>query len=66
MLGHWLRRNCLLKDALERMVDEKKVRGRRRYQTIDSITINGLYTDTKRKTEKRTECENAGQNTMMD
>ena len=28
-LGHWLRRNCLLKDALEGMVNGKKVRGRR-------------------------------------
>ena len=27
-LGHWLRRNCLLKDALEGMVNEKKVRGK--------------------------------------
>ena len=27
--GHWLRRNCLLKDALEGMVNGKKVRGRR-------------------------------------
>ena len=30
-LGYWLRRNCLLKDALEGMVNGKKVRGRRRY-----------------------------------
>ena len=29
-LGHWLRRNCLLKDALEGMVNGKTVRGRRR------------------------------------
>ena len=43
-LGHWLR-NCLLKDALEGMVNGKKVRGRR----------NGLYEDTKRKAEKRVE-----------
>ena len=26
-LGHWLRRYCLLKDALEGMVNMKKVRG---------------------------------------
>ena len=51
-LGHWLRRNCLLKDALEGMVNGKKVRGRR-YQMIDKIMINGLYEDTKNKTEKR-------------
>ena len=55
-LGHWLRRNCLLKDALEgTMVSGKKVRGRRRYQMIDSIMINGLYEDTKIKAEKRVE-----------
>ena len=52
-LGHWLRRNCLLKDALEVMVDGKKVCGRRRHQMIDNIMINGLYEDTKRKAEKR-------------
>ena len=51
-LGHWLRRNCLLKDDLEGMVNGKKVRGRRRYQTIDNIMINGLYADTKRKAKK--------------
>ena len=28
-LGHWLRRNYLPKDALEGMVNGKKVRGRR-------------------------------------
>ena len=53
-LGHWLRRNCLLKDALEGMVNGKKVRGRRRYQMIDNIMINGLCEDTK-KAEKRVE-----------
>ena len=54
-LGHWLRRNCLLKDALEGMVKGKKVQGRKRYQMIDIIMINGLYADTKRKAEKRLE-----------
>ena len=34
-LGQWLKRNCLLKDALEGMVNGKKVRGRRRYRMID-------------------------------
>ena len=52
-LGHWLRRNCLLKDAVEGMVNGKKVHGRR-YQMIDNIKINGLY-DMKRKAEKRVE-----------
>ena len=54
-LGHWLRRNCLLKDALEGMVNAKKVRGRSKYQLIDNIMINGLYEDTKRKARKRVE-----------
>ena len=53
-LGHWLRRNYLLKDALEGMVNDKKVQGRRRYQMTD-IIINGLCADTKRKVEKRVE-----------
>ena len=53
-LGRWLRRNCLLKVALEGMVNGKKVRGRRRYLIIDNM-INGLYEDMKRKAEKRVE-----------
>ena len=48
-LNHWLRRNCLLKDALEGMVNGKNVRGRRRYQMIDIM----MYAYTKRKAEKR-------------
>ena len=47
--------SCLLKDALEGMANGKKVRGRRRYQMIDNITINGLHEDTKWKAEKRVE-----------
>ena len=54
-LRHWLRRNFLVKDALEGMVNGKKVRGRRRYQIIDNIMINELYENTKRKVEKRVE-----------
>ena len=54
-LGHWLRRNCLLKNSLEVMVNGKKVRGRRRYKMKDNIMINGLYGDTKRKAEKKVE-----------
>ena len=52
-LGHWLRRNCLLKDALEGILNGMKVRDRKRYQMIDNIFINELYADTKRKAEKR-------------
>ena len=51
-LGYWLRRNCLLKDALHCMVNGKKVRGRRKYQMIDNIMTNGLYEDRKRKADK--------------
>ena len=39
-LDHWLRRNCLLKDALKGMVNGKKVRGRRRYQMIRQHLVN--------------------------
>ena len=53
-LGLWLRRNCRLKDALEGIVNRKKVRGKRRYQMIDNIMINRLYADTK-KAEGRVE-----------
>ena len=42
-----------LKNALEGMVNGKKVCGRRRYQMIDNIVINGLHEYRKRKTEKR-------------
>ena len=52
-----------MKDALEGMVNGKKIRGRRRYEMIDNFMINGLYADTKRKAKKRVEC--LGQNTMI-
>ena len=42
-------------DAPEGMVNGKKVRGRRRYQMIDNIMINGLYEESKREAEKRVE-----------
>ena len=54
-LGYLLRRNYLLKDALEGLVNGKKVRDRKIYQMIDNIVINRLYADTKRKAEKRLE-----------
>ena len=47
--------HCLPKDDLEGMVNGKNVSGRRRYQMIDNIMINGLHDDTKRKFEKRVE-----------
>ncbi|KAJ4430967.1 hypothetical protein ANN_19560 [Periplaneta americana] len=50
-LGHWLRRNCLLKDALEGIVNGRRVRGRRRYQMIDNFKVCGSYAETKRNAE---------------
>ena len=35
-------------DALKGMINGKKVRGRRTYQMIDNIMINGLYEYTNR------------------
>ncbi|KAJ4429676.1 hypothetical protein ANN_21877 [Periplaneta americana] len=52
-LSHWLRKNCLLKNALEGMVNGRRVRGRRRYQMTDDIKIYGSYEETKRKAENR-------------
>ena len=39
----------------EGMVNGKKVGGRRRYQLVDNIMINGLSAGTKSKAEKRVE-----------
>ncbi|KAJ4432058.1 hypothetical protein ANN_20672 [Periplaneta americana] len=55
-LDHWLRRNCLLKDALERMVDGRRVRGRRKYQMIDDIKIYGSHKRGRQKIVKIGEC----------
>ena len=54
-LSYWLRRNCLLKEAIEGVVKGKKVCGKRGCQMIDNIMINGLYADTKREAERRVE-----------
>ncbi|KAJ4440201.1 hypothetical protein ANN_08340 [Periplaneta americana] len=59
-LGHWLRRNCLLKDSLAGMVNGRRVRGRRRYQMIDNIKIYGSYEETKRKAENRKDLRKLG------
>ena len=44
-----------MKDAVEGMINGKKVRGRRTYQMIEIIMKNGFNADTKRKAEKRVE-----------
>ena len=54
-LGQWLRRNCLVKNALKGMVNGNKVPGGKRYQMIDNIMISRLYVDMKRKADKRVE-----------
>ena len=59
-MGRWLRRNYLLMDALEGIVNGKTVRGWRRYQMVDNIMINWLYEDTKRKAERRVELRMLG------
>ena len=43
MAGPLAKIELLLKDALEGMVNGKKVRSTRRYQIIDNIMINGLH-----------------------
>ncbi|KAJ4428387.1 hypothetical protein ANN_24407 [Periplaneta americana] len=50
-LDHWLRRNCLLEEALEGMVNGRIVRGRKRCHMIDDIKRYGSYEETKRKAE---------------
>ena len=42
-LGHWLRRNFLLKDVLEGMANGKKVRGRKKVSDDRQHYDNGLY-----------------------
>ena len=44
-----------MKNDLEGKVNGEKVHGKTRYQMTDNSMINGLYEDTKRKTEKRVE-----------
>ena len=56
-LGHWLRRNCLLKDALEGRYGKWEGSSRQKKISDDrhNFMINGLYEDTERKVEKRIE-----------
>ena len=55
MAGPLAKKELPAEGCSRRMVNGKKVRGRRRYQMIDNIMLNGLYEDTKRKAEKRVE-----------
>ena len=54
-IGHWLRRECLLLTALEGLVEGKRGRGRRRYQMVDNIKVEGSYWKMKRLAECRKE-----------
>ncbi|KAJ4440209.1 hypothetical protein ANN_08348 [Periplaneta americana] len=51
LAGPLLERRLPLKDALEAMVNGRRVPGRSRYQMIDDIKIYGSYAETKRKAE---------------
>ena len=42
LAGPLAKKELLLKDALEGMINRKKVRGRRKYQMINTIMIKGL------------------------
>ncbi|KAJ4433155.1 hypothetical protein ANN_15412 [Periplaneta americana] len=57
-LSHWLRRKCLLEDALEEMVNGRKVRDRR-YQMIDDIKI--AYMDHMRRQRGRQKIGKTGE-----
>ena len=62
-LGHWLRRNCLLKDALEGMVNGKKISDER--QHYDKWTVS-TYKRVKWRMLSSSERPALGQNTMID
>ena len=55
MLALTSRSFVLADTALQGLVNGNKFRGRRRYQVIDNIMVNGLYEDMKRKVEKNVE-----------
>ena len=52
-IGHMLRRDCLLVNALEGLVCGRRRKGRRRYKLLDDIKQNGGYAEMKRAAEER-------------
>jgi len=52
-LGHVMRRDCLLRDAIEGTVEGKRKRGRRRYQLMDDVRAGRKYCDTKNLAQNR-------------
>ena len=52
-IGHILRRNCLLHDAIEGQMTEAKGVGRRRTQLLDDLRNRRRYWDVKEEAEGR-------------
>ena len=52
-IGHILRRNCLLHDAIEVQIKEVKRVGRRRTQPLDDLRKIRLYWELKEEAEDR-------------
>ena len=55
LAGPLAKKELSAEECSRRNGKRKKVRGRRRYQMIDNIMINGLYEHNKRKAENRVE-----------
>ena len=52
-LGHVMRRDCLLRDAIEGTVEGKRMRGRRRVQLMDDVRAGRKYCDIKNLAQNR-------------
>ena len=52
-IGHILRRNCLLHDAIEGKIMDVKVVGRRRTQLLDGLRNRRRYWELKEEAEDR-------------
>ena len=50
-IGHILRRNCLLHDAIEGQMTEVKGVGRRRIQLLEDLRKRGRYCEQKEEAE---------------
>ncbi|KAJ4431660.1 hypothetical protein ANN_20259 [Periplaneta americana] len=60
LVGSLVEKKLPMKDALEGMVNGRRVRGRRKYQLIDNIKIYGSYEKTKRNAENSKEWRKLG------
>ena len=52
-IGHILRRNCLLHDAIEEQMPEKKGEGRRKTQLLGDLRNRRRYWELKEEAEDR-------------